>query len=201
MSLPLSKKPRLSHENFLSADDILPREIWLEIAKVHPSAWISLSLVVPAVGAAARDPVKQRALMTRFTGPNGRLPNGQKHGKHKDVDATSYYCNGKFHRDEDKPAWIYWDGTLCWYQHGKLHRNNDQPAWIDSNGTQRWVQHGLFHRDNDLPAIVTSNGAQYWFQHGKPHRDNDKPAWIASDHVDGSNAEKKPLLLRPIADE
>ena len=183
MSLSLSKELRLRHENLLSADDIMPREIWLEIAKVAPSAWTCLSLVVPAVGTAARDPAKQSALMTHFTDSDGRLPNGARHGKHRCNDGTYYYWKGNIHRDNDQPAAIHRDGSRYWYQHGEFHRDNDQPAVIERDGTQMWYQDGERHRDNDQPAVIEKwvfekKGTEKWYQYGQLHRDNDKPAII-----------------------
>ena len=167
LSLLLNLSPSFMSRS-LSADDILPREIWLEIAKVYPSAWISLSLVVSAVGAAARDPVKQSALMIHFTDSDGRLPNGERHGKHRCNDGTYYYWKGKIHRDNDKPAAIHRDGSRYWYQHGEFHRDGDQPAVICIDGTQKWYQHGNLHRDGDNPAIIYLHGGSEYYRHGAP---------------------------------
>ena len=130
----------------LAADTILPREIWIEIARVYPAVWTRLSLVVLAVAADACDPAKRAALMLHFTGADGRLPNGANHGVHLRLNVrgytTKHWWMGKLHCDKDQPAVIYPDGTREWWQHGKLHRANDKPAVIFAGGEQRWYQHG-----------------------------------------------------------
>jgi hypothetical protein len=47
---------------------------------------------------------------------------------------------GKLHRDGDKPAVIFSDGSRWWYKEGKLHR--DKPACIDRNGSKYWYKDG-----------------------------------------------------------
>jgi len=49
---------------------------------------------------------------------------------------------------------------------GQIHRDNDKPAIIYSDGTQHWYKNGLRHRDNDLPAIIYADGNQYWYKEG-----------------------------------
>ena len=45
-----------------------------------------------------------------------------------------YRKNGILHRDGDKPAVIYNDGTMFWYKEGKIHRDGDKPAVIYPDG-------------------------------------------------------------------
>ena len=61
-----------------------------------------------------------------------------------------------------------------WYQYDKIHRDHDRPAQIYSNGSQTWYQHDLIHRNHDRPASIHSDGSQIWFQYGKKHRDRDR---------------------------
>jgi hypothetical protein len=84
----------------------------------------------------------------------------------------------KKHRENDKPAIIYSDGTQQWWYKGERHRDNDLPAIIRPDGTQIWYMNGLVHRENDLPAVIYPNGSQEWYINGKLHRENDKPAII-----------------------
>lgn len=73
------------------------------------------------------------------------------------------------------------DGSICWYNSdGELHRDGDKPAEIWCDGSQLWSQSGVFHRENDLPAIIWFDGQREWYQNGKRHRDN-KPALIRAD--------------------
>ena len=58
---------------------------------------------------------------------------------------------------------IYYDGTKCWInKNGKFHRDNDKPAQIYKSGTKYWFKNGKFHRDNDKPALIYSDGSKYW---------------------------------------
>ena len=88
----------------------------------------------------------------------------------------SYNIDNKIHRDYDKPAIIWIDGSKWWYQNGNIHRDDDKPAVEYANGTKAWYQNGNKHRDNDKPAIEYANGTKEWYQNGKIHRDNDKPS-------------------------
>ena len=49
------------------------------------------------------------------------------------LESESFYKNGKFHRDNDKPACIYYDkdGNVrveYYYKEGKSHRDNDKSS-------------------------------------------------------------------------
>jgi len=89
---------------------------------------------------------------------------------------TSYNIDNITHRDNDKPAVEWSDGTKSWYQNYKLHRDDDMPSREWSDGTKEWYKNYKLHRDNDTPAIERANGTKEWYQNGKQHRDNDKPA-------------------------
>ena len=79
---------------------------------------------------------------------------------------TSWKFFGELHREDDKPARIWLDGTQEWYQHGKRHRNNDQPAFIVPYCSKKWYQNNLLHRDNDRPAVIFFNGEEEWWLNG-----------------------------------
>ena len=118
-------------------------------------------------------------------------------------NARVWTKDGEIHRDGDKPAMVYTNGSKHWYKHGKLHRDGDKPAIVHDkdfpedneywkNGKQYTPEHlkGVVlnkievHRDengekhfvNDHHAYTESNGTRHWYNHGVPHRDGDKPA-------------------------
>ena len=57
---------------------------------------------------------------------------------------TTYWLNGKRHRDDDQPAVIKADGSEYWYRNGKIHRDNKQPAVIKADGTKYWYTDGNY---------------------------------------------------------
>lgn len=73
--------------------------------------------------------------------------NGLPHNDHLptivDNKNRFWFKDGKLHRDDDEPAFIYGEvgiGTYAieWFKNGKLHRDNDKPAIIHriiTNGT------------------------------------------------------------------
>ena len=77
---------------------------------------------------------------------------------------TEYYIDNKLHRDNDKPAREWSNGSKSWWQNGKLHRDNDKPAVEYSSGTKWWFQNDKLHRNNDKPAVEWSNGSKEWWQ-------------------------------------
>lgn len=96
----------------------------------------------------------------------------KKNGRYKEYDDIIWYKDGKYHRDNDLPAYEEKEGTQAWYVHGKLHRENDSPAIIRANGTKEWFFNNVHHRDNNLPAIEYADGDKVWYVHGKLHREN-----------------------------
>ena len=93
-------------------------------------------------------------------------------------NSVNYWMNsiGQYHRENDKPAIEYWNGTKEWYREGQRHRENDKPAIEWSDGTKMWYYKGQRHRDNDKPAVEYADGTKEWYYKGELHRDNDKPA-------------------------
>ena len=76
--------------------------------------------------------------------------------------STSWFRNGKLHRDYDLPAYISTNKKVqCWYQNGKLHRINDKPASIVFYENfeyvhMKWFENGVLqhvHNDRTLNAI------------------------------------------------
>jgi hypothetical protein len=88
---------------------------------------------------------------------------------------NNYYKNtytlfGMFHRENDLPAIIHFNGKKEWYCCNELHRSNDKPAVIWNDGTCEWFVHNMRHRDNDQPAIEDLKGYKQWFFKGFVHR-------------------------------
>ena len=88
--------------------------------------------------------------------------------------------NGKLHSYIDAPAAVFLHERTKtkkeeWHYEGRLHRENDKPAVIWDNGTKYWFYNGRLHRENDKPAVITSKGKkEYWF-HGKQYDPTDTP--------------------------
>ena len=148
--------------------DVLPLELWLEIAKQSSNAWHGITTAIVYVGRYSLDPEVQHRMMDRFVDDNGFLPNGAKHGKHV-IDAwpksqygrimQEWYLNGKLHRNvDDQPAsiWFRHGGTLAleeWWQHGKLHRIGDPAVKdYDEDGI---LQAASWHQRNNNNRPVT----------------------------------------------
>jgi len=99
-------------------------------------------------------------------------------------DTKEWYKYGKLHRDNDKPAIVWDNGSKAWYKSGKYHRNGDKPSFIDKeDGSKEWWKNGKLHRYGDKPAIISGNGTKYWYKHGLLHRNGGNPAII---RLDGS---------------
>ncbi len=85
------------------------------------------------------------------------------------VFGQSWTLDGKFHREDDLPA--YTEGYVKhYYKYGEKHRDNDLPAFINRNQqyspnhtVYMWYRNGYLHRDGGLPAVIFANGdLQYW---------------------------------------
>ena len=75
--------------------------------------------------------------------------------KNRHIDIFRYsiyfYKNHRLHRDRDKPAVIYSNGTRRYYKNGELHRDEDKPAVIYPNGRKRYYKNGKFIRKEEPP--------------------------------------------------
>ena len=58
--------------------------------------------------------------------------------------SKGWILDGKCHRENDQPAFIYNDGSLCWYRRGFRHREWNKPAVIRSDGLREWFYNGSF---------------------------------------------------------
>lgn len=89
-------------------------------------------------------------------------------GTHNENDRYGLYWTNQEcqrHRDSDKPALIWSDGTLIWYQNGQLHRDGDKPAHISADGGLWWCQNGQRHRFCG-PAVIKPDGTlEWWINH------------------------------------
>lgn len=97
---------------------------------------------------------------------------------------TYVYCY--LHSIRDQPAGTYMDGLKkVWYRRDKIHRDGDRPAEVWANGSQFWYQNGQRHRDGGKPAMMYASGAKLWYQRGRLHRNGDLPAvvWANGDTV------------------
>lgn len=72
--------------------------------------------------------------------------------------------DGCLHSFNDEPAKVYYD-IKEWYCRGRLHRDNDKPARITEGGKMEYWVNGKRHRDLG-PAIVRSNGFDSWYKNG-----------------------------------
>jgi len=74
-------------------------------------------------------------------------------------DGTKFWRNsdGKRHREGDKPAIIYSNGSISYYKEGKCHRDGDKPAVIHSDGTLYYYKNGKFIRKETNPFIILMN--------------------------------------------
>ena len=89
-----------------------------------------------------------------------------------DTDGTISYYNeeGQLHRDGDKPAIIYSDGTKVYYVKGKLHRDGDEPAIIQHDGRKEWYQDGKLHREGNKPALIWPDGTKEYYRNGVEYK-------------------------------
>ena len=85
----------------------------------------------------------------------------------KEVDGYIEFFNerGFLHRDFDRPAVEYADGSKWWWVNDKLHRL-DGPAIERVTGDKVWYVDDKPHR-LDGPAIERVNGDKSWCINGK----------------------------------
>jgi hypothetical protein len=86
-----------------------------------------------------------------------------KDGSHThEISRLTWKKNGDWHRDGDKPARIWTNGTLKWVKNGQPHRDDDKPAAIYAEGTLEWWKNGLRHRLTGPAVIDPNNKLEYW---------------------------------------
>jgi hypothetical protein len=62
--------------------------------------------------------------------------------KHRSGAEWWYDDHNRSHRDGDKPAITYKDGTKFWLRHGRPHRGGGRPAVVRANGDMEWYVDG-----------------------------------------------------------
>ena len=67
--------------------------------------------------------------------------------------------NGRLHSIRDEPAVT--GNITCWFRDGLCHRDGDKPAVIYDNGTQMWCRDGLIWREGGKPTIVLKGSNAY----------------------------------------
>lgn len=87
----------------------------------------------------------------------GRIKGVYRKGKFED-DRIVWYKNNVIHRDFDRPAVIYKDGSKEWGINGQLHHING-PVVIESDGEMEWRVGGNLHRI-DGPAKIVPNHSE-----------------------------------------
>lgn len=78
----------------------------------------------------------------------------------------SDYC-GRYSNDciiiRDEVTVLSYKIAKYYYKNGELHRDGDKPAIIYSDGSRRWFKNGEYHREGNKPAIIYSDGSEeYW---------------------------------------
>ena len=127
----------------------LPYELWKLIAFNDVYAWKAIVFSVPSV---FRNTTHKEVLKKFRIRKKGKtyIVVGKKLLLHSFDDKSAvktkkckkWYYNGLLHRNNDRPAIVWKDGTQEWYWRGKLHRGLNKPAIIESDGTQTWCQFG-----------------------------------------------------------
>jgi hypothetical protein len=79
----------------------------------------------------------------------------------------TWYKNGNLHRDFDRPASIFQDGTQEWMQNGLYDRKCDKPSCIEFSGCREWRKDNLLHRAHGKPARVFAGGEKQWWINGE----------------------------------
>jgi hypothetical protein len=96
------------------------------------------------------------------------------------LTVTLYTVEGLLHREGDKPAMVYSDGSKTYMKKNVIHRDNGPAIWqynkITDEFTIMYMRKGVGHRDGDLPAVITSNGNMLWFKNGMQNRANGLPS-------------------------
>lgn len=87
------------------------------------------------------------------------------------MNKVSFDDRMEYHNDKgqphrlDGPAVIYHNGDVHWMKDGRFHREDNKPAIILINGGQHWFVNGERHR-TDGPAVMYTDGQLVWFIDG-----------------------------------
>lgn len=58
-------------------------------------------------------------------------------------------------------------GDVLYRKDGSWHRDGDKPASIWADGSVEYWKDNKLHRDGDLPAVVRVDGAAWHYRNGK----------------------------------
>ena len=76
------------------------------------------------------------------------------------------------------------DGSLEWYKNGKWNRDDDKPAWISASGTLTWWKNSLRHRICG-PAVINADDSLGWWIRGEDITP-EVNAWLAGEEWRGT---------------
>lgn len=183
---------------FLDARDLMRADLPLHTILVPNCVFCAKRILDPAELAwFAKQRVRVDLLRAKTTvileGPDPAWRDGPMAENTKSyVQVTTWWRNGRLHRDDDLPAVERANGDCEWWVDGKRHRDADRPAVVwryhrfpEHERLEWWVR-GSRHRDNDLPALTgydELHGGLYqcWYWRGQLHRGNDRPARVWGD--------------------
>lgn len=152
----------------MEATDLLPLELWREIALTDCSTWCVVSLTVPGVyNDADRDRLKTKDVTVTTETTEG-------------VTITRKYLRGVLHNHRGEgPAVLCSDGSYEYRRMGQLHRNHlEGPAMYCRRGwgtSTFYYEDGIPHRHPLIgPAITYCDGSTQYRWMGLLHRDEDE---------------------------
>jgi antitoxin component YwqK of YwqJK toxin-antitoxin module len=87
-------------------------------------------------------------------------------------ETTTYYLDGKIHRDDDDKPAVFNSYFKKWYKHGLLHREV-KPAIKEKNGVQIWYQNGLMNRLGVNPTYQIDRNARWCVRFNSNIKDQD----------------------------
>lgn len=182
----------------MQAADLLPLEIWREIAMADVGTWYSLVRVVPDLYSSS-DRLTLKSRGTRSEVRGSLTYHYLDDQIHRDADegpavhSESFYCymtRGENHRDPGVGPAVSSTNLSCysyWWR-GKLHRpHREGPAIRDHDGTIKYYEMGTLHRPyREGPAVIFPDGEEQYWSEGEPHRDpREGPAVIFPDGTPG----------------
>lgn len=101
-----------------------------------------------------------------------------------------YELDGYIHREYDKPAWLYGDGTMTYYLFEIINRKNDHPAYVNVDSGRIWCVNDMEHRENDFPSNISSSGYQEWMLNEEYKRKNNLKTQISVLYIDYTHNSK-----------
>lgn len=143
--------------------ELMPLELWWDVAKSDDRLWCSLSLVIRGLFSKSNSEyVRLRDYTLRKYTLEG-------------VEYADWELNGKVHNDRGYgPARICSDGWEYYLDHGVLHRTDGPAAFHPSTGSYKYYLYGSLHRDElGGPAVETFTDSltiSEYYSDGQLHR-------------------------------